>query len=91
MRLSSRRSGKKALLRRSREERKKCKKRTQRKRNRWLDGIPHKTNKEDLLIYKEGILRKIFDKFDKYSCIKNDKWYKEFKAQELGSNFERKE
>lgn len=28
--------------------------------------------------------KKIFDKFDKYSCIKDDKWYKEFKSQELG-------
>jgi hypothetical protein len=25
----------------------------------------------------------IFDKFDKYSCIKNDKWYLDFKKEKL--------
>lgn len=33
---------------------------------------------------KRIVAQRIFDKFDKYSCIKNDKWYKEFKNEELG-------
>lgn len=30
--------------------------------------------------------KEIFDKFDKYACIKNDKWYLDLKQEKLGSD-----
>ncbi len=32
---------------------------------------------------REEALREIFDKFDEYACIKDDKWYKELKLNLL--------
>ena len=32
--------------------------------------------------YRSG-QRDLFDKFDKYSCIKNDKWYLDYKKKQL--------
>lgn len=32
-------------------------------------------------IAKKVYLKSIFDKFDEYACIKNDKWYLEYKKE----------
>ncbi len=45
-----------------------------------------KHNKELAHFLKEGYklaLKELFEKFDKYACIKNDKWYLDFKKEKL--------
>ena len=38
----------------------------------------------DMFRYGKLVMaRELLDKFDKYSCIKNDKWYLEFKKELL--------
>lgn len=32
-------------------------------------------------------IKAIFKKFDKYACVKNDQWYKDYK-KELGVNYD---
>lgn len=36
----------------------------------------------DIAIYETA--KAIFDKFDEYTCITNDKWYKDYKKKEFG-------
>lgn len=33
---------------------------------------------------RKSAFREVFDKFDEYSCIKNDKWYLDYKEKVLG-------
>lgn len=40
----------------------------------------HKHN-VSLQASREGTAQRIFNKFDNYSCIKNDQWYKDFKKE----------
>ena len=30
---------------------------------------------------RKEVAKEIFDKFDKYACIKNDKWYLDYKKE----------
>lgn len=47
-----------------------------------LDRESNFMNKEFQKGFKQG-QKELFDKFDKYACIKNDKWYLDFKKERL--------
>lgn len=45
--------------------------------------IPEREARSIIKSAEENILKEIFDKFDEYACIKNDKWYLDYKKEKL--------